>query len=223
MFISKIKKNYLHSTKTDKSLYREFQNSNESTAWGNKYYEQWGLSYLATSKKIYGLDVGVCCKYPIEGFCGYGYLSENEYLRKNKDVSCSSGLTDVLIRAICSAPTIPENIIVYRLVCDEVIQELTTLTDNKSYFYYEKGFMSTSLIKDIVKIDEPYSSHKNLLKIYVEKNTIGVYVNVVTRRSEEEMLFLPGMTLKLIEKPYKDKNIDKIIYECILLGAKYVI
>ena len=220
MCFSQINKDYLYSARIDKSSYIEFQSPDESMEWGNKFYAEWGSTYLATSKKMNGLELGAYCEAPIECFCGYGYLSENENLRGNKDVKYCTGLTNVLIREICSAPAIPENIVVYRLVCDDVIQELTTIRNDKPYTYYEKGFMSTSLLKSIVDSEEPYSLHKNLLKIYIDKNTIGVYVNAVTRRSEEEILFLPRMSLGLISKPYKDKEIGKIIYECVLLGGK---
>lgn len=77
--------------------------------------------------------------------------------------------------------------------------------------------MSTSLIKDIVNQEEPYATSNNLLKIYEEKGTIGVYVNAVTKRSEEEMLLFPNMYLGLIGYPYNDKESGKIIYECKLI------
>ncbi len=77
--------------------------------------------------------------------------------------------------------------------------------------------MSTSLIKDIVDQEESYAAENNLLKIYVEKGTIGVYVNAVTKRSEEEMLLFPNMYLGLIGYPYNDKESGKIIYECKLI------
>lgn len=81
----------------------------------------------------------------------------------------------------------------------------------------EKGFMSTSLIKDIVNENEAYAAEKNVLKIYVEQSTIGIYVNSVTRRSEEEMLLFPNMHLGLSDYPHKDIDSGKIVYECKLI------
>lgn len=220
MFCNRVKKDYLYSTKIDKLAYREFRDANESSEWGNKIYKQWAENYKSTSQKVKSVDAPSCCEIPIESYCGFNYLSTNNN-RRTPNVNETNEEQYVLIREICSAPVIPENIVVYRLVCDEVIQELTTIKNDKPYTFYEKGFMSTSLLKSIVEIDGPYFSHKNLLKIYVDKNTIGVYVNVVTKRSEEEVLFLPGMSLGLINKPYKDKTIGKTIYECVMLNGKF--
>lgn len=77
--------------------------------------------------------------------------------------------------------------------------------------------MSTSLLKDIANENEPYAAENNLLKIFVPKDTIGIYVNAVTRRNEEEMLLFPNMYLGLVSYPYKEEEIRKIIYECKLI------
>ncbi len=220
MFFNRVKKNYLYSMKNDKLSYREFRDANESNKWGNKIYEQWAENYKSTSEKVKSVAAPSCCEIPIEGYCGYNYLSTNNNLR-TPNVKENNEEHYVLIREICSAPLIPENIVVYRLVCDEVIETLTTIRDDKPYTYEEKGFMSTSLLKSIVESDEQYTKHKNMLKIYVSKNTIGVYVNVITKRSEEEVLFVPGMRIGLINKPYKDKTIGKTIYECVMLNGIY--
>ncbi|MDE5553386.1 MAG: hypothetical protein K2I67_02455 [Malacoplasma sp.] len=206
--------------KIDKLSYREFSDSNESSEWGNKIYKQWAENYKSTSEKVKSVDAPPCCEIPFESYCGNNYLSTNSNLR-DSNVNETNEEHYVLFREICSAPVIPENIVVYRLVCDEVIERLTTIRDDKPYIYEEKGFMSTSLLKSIVKSDEQYTEHKNMLKIYVSKNTIGVYVNVITKRSEEEILFVSGMRLGLINKPYNDKAIGKTIYECVMLNGKY--
>ena len=56
--------------------------------------------------------------------------------------------------------------------------------------------MSTSLLKNIANETESYVSQNNLLKIFVPKDTIGVYVNAVTSRSEGKMLLFPNMYLE---------------------------
>ncbi|MCX7657826.1 MAG: hypothetical protein N2Z57_04015, partial [Oscillospiraceae bacterium] len=45
---------------------------------------------------------------------------------------------------------------------------------------------------------EPYANHSNLLKIYVNKNSIGIYVNAVTAKSEQEVLLFPKGFFRLI-------------------------
>ncbi|MBQ9990562.1 MAG: hypothetical protein IJP31_06430 [Lachnospiraceae bacterium] len=160
------------------------------------------------------------CTAPIECYCGHSYRQINNFLRNGLD---SEGnlyreVADILSIVLCHAPRIPCDIVVYRFVNSEFISEL--IKDNKEDMPFpiqEKGFMSTSLIKDIVNQEEPYATSNNLLKIYVEKGTIGVYVNAVTKRSEEEMLLFPNMYLGLIDYPYHDKDSGKTIYECKLI------
>ncbi len=77
--------------------------------------------------------------------------------------------------------------------------------------------MSTSLVKIIVNEEELYAAENNLLKIYVGKDSIGVYVNAITSRSEEEMLLYSNGFLGLIEYPYYDKESGKTIHECKLI------
>lgn len=69
--------------------------------------------------------------------------------------------------------------------------------------------MSTSLLKRIVEENEGYTENKNLLKIFVPKDTIGGYVNVVQSRDEQEMLLLCGMKLALSSYPYIDEKTGK--------------
>lgn len=77
--------------------------------------------------------------------------------------------------------------------------------------------MSTSLLRDIVYADGAYACENNLLKIYVESDTIGIYVNAITKRSEEEMLLFPNMYLALTNYPYRDDEVNKMVYECKLI------
>lgn len=85
----------------------------------------------------------------------------------------------------------------------------------KESIIQEKGFISTSLLFDIVKTDEAYSNYSNMLKIYVQANTIGIYVNNFAERREYEMLLFPGGYFKLIKDPYVKS--DKKIFECELI------
>lgn len=63
---------------------------------------------------------------------------------------------------------------------------------------------------------------EEFIKMLVKANkkevpTVGVYVNAITKRSEEEILLLQGMYLGLLSYPYKDIDTGKIIYECQLI------
>lgn len=113
---------------------------------------------------------------------------------------------------------IPEDVIVYRSVKDD---EFFTIINNnkKGVGTKHKGFLSTSLSKNIVKSKE-FSDRKYLLKIYVKKNTCGLYmgksVNCNLER-EKEMLFLPNSYIYLIDSPFYDNSINKTIVPCTLM------
>ena len=204
----------------DKEGYKEFRTASEAEEWGMKHYLSWGNNYKKTmglAKKVVKTSL---CTVPIECYCGHSYRQINNFLRKGCD---SEGnlyreVADILSIVLCNAPRIPCDIVLYRFVNIEFINELIKYNKQDTPSpVQEKGFMSTSLIKDIVNQEESYATCDNLLKIYMEQGTIGVFVNAVTKRSEEEMLLFPNMYLGLIDYPYHDKDSGKTIYECKLI------
>lgn len=210
----------LHWQVDDKETYLEFQNQEEAQTWGIEHYKNWADKYKQVMQMSKSSIKSCLCAEPIECYCGYSYRQTNDFLRYEKDDNYHTyrELADILSIALCSAPRIPHNLVLYRMVDDEFINML--IEKNKQEFptpMQEKGFMSTSLLKNIANETEPYASQNNLLKIFVPKDTIGVYVNAVTRRSEEEMLLFPNMYLCLISYPYKDEDTGKILFECQLI------
>ncbi|PMC59931.1 hypothetical protein CJ208_06030 [Finegoldia magna] len=145
----------LYSTIDDKSRYKEFLTVEECREWGD-YYSNWAKRY----KEIMSLFEKIKANHtsetaPIECYCGNSYREINEILRfgYNSDKHLYDKMVDILIMTLCSAPKIKDNIVVYRLVNDAFIKEI--IGNNKlsdSIPTREKGFMSTSLLKDIVNI-----------------------------------------------------------------------
>lgn len=211
----------LYSTIDDKSRYKEFLTVEECREWGD-YYSNWAKRYkeiMSLFEKIKENHTSETA--PIECYCGNSYREINEILRSgyNSDKHLYDKMVDILIMTLCSAPKIKDNIVVYRLVNDAFIKEL--IGNNKlsdSIPTREKGFMSTSLLKDIVNIYSDGGSGLYLLKIYVPKDTVGIYVNTVTRRDEEEILLAPNNYLRLIEYPYYDEGYSIKIFECQLIS-----
>lgn len=211
----------LYSTIDDKSRYKEFLTVEECREWGD-YYSNWAQKYkevMSLAKKInnnHSIETST-----IECYCGNTYREINEFLRfqYHSDKHLYDKMVDILIMTLCSAPKIKDDIVVYRLVNDVFIKEL--IRNNKlpdSIPTQEKGFMSTSLLKDIVNVYSDGDSGLYLLKIYVPKGTVGVYVNTVTRRDEEEILLAPNNYLRLIEYPYYDESYSIKIFECQLIS-----
>lgn len=200
--------------------YREFKTDDDATQWGTHYYSQWSIKYKKTISLSTRITDGSITDY-ISGYCGFMYRNINSYLRFNDGKPQYREMTDMLILCGCSAPVIPENVILYRIVCDEFINQMILLNKEKGIPIQEKGFMSTSLVKDVIINNNEFSNYSNLLKIYVPKGTLGFYVNVITKRNEQEMLLLPGNFLRLIKYPHEcfDKESKKYqVYECELIS-----
>ena len=63
----------------------------------------------------------------------------------------------------------------------------------------DKGFMSTTLaLSSVSGRDYATLFNHSLLTIYVPKGTPGVYVDLISDMHENEMLFAPGLKLKVI-------------------------
>lgn len=213
----------LFSSLEDVSCYLEFASESDAEQWGDRNYADWGTKYKRTMR--IAKEIGrYTVTYPfatIEQYCGYDFRQINGYLRGYCDDTLSDvyrEMSHILTILISDAPPIPNDIVVYRLVCDAFADYL--YKQNKSGMAaIEAGFMSTSLLNRITEQDEPYAQHKNLLKIYVPKGTPGVYVNTVAKRSEQEILIAPNRFLTMVKYPYKG-NDDKTIIECRLLNME---
>lgn len=204
----------------EKIEYMEFEEADEARHWGKTYYGDWAEKYKKIMRVAGDVVKNSLYTAPIECYCGYSYRQINEFLRYDKDNENHTyrELSDILSIVLCTAPRIPCDLILYRVVGDDFISQLVEKNkENIPTPIQEKGFISTSLLKNIVNEDEAYAVGDNLLKIYVPRNTIGVYVNSITKRSEEEMLLYPNMFLGLASYPYYDKKSGKKIFECQLI------
>lgn len=210
--------------KIKKALYNEFLNDNECDAWGRSIYKEWAKKYEKIMHSLNGIALS---NAPIECYCGYTYQQINNYLRTGIDehsLNKYREMTQLIVYAMVNAPRVPCNLIAYRLVSDEFIKEMINRNRILSKSIKEKGFMSVSLVKtSLLEQNEAYSDYINLLKIYLKKNQIGFYTNSIesTTRGEKELLLAPGLYLRMIEYPYKDKDSGKVIYECELLTSDY--
>ncbi|MFR3835571.1 MAG: ADP-ribosyltransferase [Eubacterium sp.] len=201
----------------DPENYREFKTIDEAEQWGRSLYDSWGkkVKDFEREKKLSGLfEDGSWAYTPIEYYCGWDYQKINTYYRTGNEMiedKCKYRAVR-MSEELLQAPRIPENIVVYRYVNEECINELLRATKfNESKQFCEKGFMSTSLVKEIAK-DAPDNSV--LLKLYVSKATVGAYVNSVVRRNEYEMLLQNKLFLRICKKPYWDEEYGMMMIEC---------
>lgn len=208
----------LMNCKNNKYLnYHEFLNNKEADDWGNMYYSEWAKT-VKRSNDIAGQIWKDTAFGAFEEYLGYTHGRINEFMRFGLEQAGDERIkATMLLRDMCAAPQIPENIIVYRMVCEQFIHELIENNkENGMKMTEEKGFLSGSLLSCIAESDEPYGRHKNILKLYVPKGTVGVYASTITNRYEYEMLIAPGRAIRMINYPYNVKIKGKLkkVYEC---------
>lgn len=122
---------------------------------------------------------------------------------------------DDSVHEINSHP-ISDDIVVYRYVTKPLISCMLEWGGSKSLkenaILIDKGFFSTTLSLEAVA-EQPYATLKNrsLFTVYVPKGTPAVYVDLVSDMNEQEMLFAPGIRLKVISKHFLGKVVECIV------------
>lgn len=126
-------------------------------------------------------------------------------------------MADMLANAIVNAPRVPEDIVVYRLVPQVVIDQIKH-DSNAGTLTVEHGFISTGMLLDIFKSNEPFGGNPCSLKLRVKNGTVGAYVSSIPSidREEEEMIFFPDGYYKLVEK-HPERIKGKLVYDCELV------
>lgn len=207
--------------------FKQFESEEAAEEWGREKYGDWAKDYdrrMNEFEEIFCLVNSYISHNPIQEYCGYSYEEVNLILRKTfgydslpeSKIRNGLQLIGLLVLELLRAPRVPENIIVYRRVCKEFIQEMIQINkEGQGVQTREKGFLSTSLLQDGIAKDKRFSDNY-MLKIFVPKGTPGVYVNVVNgaHRDETELLIAPNRTLAITAYPYFDKKLNMEIFEC---------
>lgn len=182
--------------------FHEFYTIQEAKLWGKKYYSK------IPEESIYS---------EIEQYCGYLFNPINAVLR-GEDLSWYGEDAEeryqkriqIIKPWLCNFK-LPEDIIVYRAISKKHLQKMKLWSreifgDNKNVLY-EFGFLSTSLIFKELKKLYPDSIY---LKIYLLKGSKGAYVDLISRRSEEQEFLIPPRTKLYILNKVKNT------YTCVL-------
>ncbi len=111
---------------------------------------------------------------------------------------------------------VPNDIVVYRYISKTLIKKMLEWGNSKSLkrnsILLDKGFFSTTLSVEAVK-NRDYANlmKRSLFTIYVPKGISCVYVDLVSDMDEQEILFAPGIRLKVITKCMFGKYVECII------------
>ena len=110
----------------NKEEYLEFKDQEEVRSWGIEHYKNWADKYKQVMQMSKMAIKGSLCDAPLECYCGYSYRQINEFLRYEKDNEYHTyrELADILSVVLCSAPRVPHNLVLYRMVNDEFINML---------------------------------------------------------------------------------------------------
>ena len=199
--------------------YRPFKRFTLETAeaWGRKNYGNW-LPALQDQKYE--------PQTPAEKFFrrytqGVHYFFNN--ITRNHDIDTynfnGTGFTremfDDSVYEINCHP-IPNDIVVYRFIHKYLIRHMLEWGNSKSLkrnsILLEKGFLSTTLSTEAVE-NRDYATlrGRSLFTIYVPKGTPCVYVDLISDMHEQEMLFAPGIRLKVIRRDILGKFVECVV------------
>lgn len=202
----------------DENDFFEFTEEQDAQIWGENLYHNWGKDYERSVDIVKRATKEELTADSISCYCGNMHRAINEHLRYERDSKIHEILIMAMTMAMSFAPRLDRSLIVYRLVSDEVIEQMIKSNKDENAPFHEKGFMSTSLVKSTICNNGDFLNYNNLLKIYVEKGEVGIYSNVIARRNEQEMIFMPNNYLGLIKYPYVDEDSGRKIFECRLIS-----
>lgn len=219
----------LPNLKNDKnSNEKEFNDEIIVKEWANRLYKEWYenlkqmQSQFCTNKQFEftGSAFLKMNETAVSIYKGSGYQNMNGVLRGVKNIENESEFKWLCLKLIFEmllAPRLDKDIVVYRFVDSETFN-LIKNEINKGNAYVEKGFLSTTLLKDkINKEHEPYNNHNYILKIYVEKGNVAVYSSIFDEntdgKSEYEMILLNNGILTKNNDYSSSENILELFYD----------
>ena len=172
-------------------LEHKFKKIEDIDKWTKNLYKDWSEKYIDFFSRADKVDENFYD--PLALYGGYIYRQVNEQLRGESDHH-----KDILIKLlkliIVSAPEIPEDIIVYRWVRPEILDEIIEKSEDSAYL--EQGFLSTTLDPSIKEHSDVIRPNFKLLKINVLASNRAAYVDLIHRRNEKELIFMNDCYLK---------------------------
>lgn len=199
----------------NKDLYKVFD-SKLALKWGKEYYGEWLLEMqnqknspqTPTEKFFRGYTQGI-------------HYMFNRVLRNDCDIDtyCEDSTLEPemfygAINEIMEHP-VPDGIVVYRYLNKYLYEEMHDWCGQRYWkkgdIIFDKAFLSTTLTPETVRERDYVSNAKKILKIYVPKGTPCVYVELLAKMKENEVLFAPKTKLKILSAPLFSRLIECIV------------
>lgn len=174
-----------------KTTYKNFLHFNDADNWVN-IYKDYFPSNNDTDK-----DFLKALYY----YTGNANTLVNRALRYDMSILEGDFMQPIFQKMIDKLPTyhIPDNIIVYRYISKGLLIEMCpSYPPKKGMLLADKGFMSTTLVKEsITNYRHSNSSLKILLEISVPAGTKGTYIGRINSLFEHEILLAPNTQLRI--------------------------
>lgn len=192
-----VKKNNQKLQEKVTTQYKMFLNSKEAEDWAQKHFNN-------NKNNLTNSQIRSLLSY---SWNKYGVV--NQALRSDKGKAPSAEELDLIknIQNVIKKSKIPENIIVYRMVKEDIFNNLSfnCYQDLIGQEIKEKGFLSTSL--SLNSLNEWKDKHNVQIKIKVPKNSRGYYLGSNSLFDEKEILFDKDYKLKITQIKANKQNI----------------
>lgn len=177
-----------------KVQYKQFDTPTEATKWANHFKSYFPSDSDDDKEFLTAIDFYSASANPIF----------NNHLRYNKPLEADDPLYPYVLKMKAKLSTyhIPENIIVYRYISKGLLQTMSlSYPLKKGTILHDKGFMSTTLIRESVT-DYCRDRHQNiLLVISVPSGTKGTYIGLLKNTLKEyEVILAPNTKLRIDNK-----------------------
>jgi hypothetical protein len=202
----------------NKDIFREFHSSQEADEWAIHNFGQW-IKDIRDSKD--NLDRNSVA-YLLYAYSGNMNIIYNRFLRGFKDFdedeSKEYSRDIAIIAKEISKFELQDNIIVYRYTNRKWFGYLFQgLKPRLGKMFTDKGFMSTTLVPQLLKEFAKNHRYNCILKLYLPKGTKGAYLKFDNSILNEQEFLLPlNSTFRLIRKRLSLKY--GMVYECELIS-----
>lgn len=202
----------------NKDIFREFHSSQDADEWAIHNFGQW-IKDIRSGKDNLDRNSEAYLLYAYSGNMNIIY---NRFLRgfkdfdKNESKEYSKNIA--IIAKEISKFELSENIIVYRYTNRKWFRYLFEyLKPRVGEIFTDKGFMSTTLVPELLKGFAKEHHYNCILKLYLPKGTKGAYLKFdKSILNEQEFLLPPNSTFRLVRKHLSLGY--AMIYECELIS-----
>jgi len=198
--------------------FREFRTDDEAIEWAMHYFGTWVKDIQANKNNEDENSIASL----LYGYTGCMNILYNKYLRgynvfDEEEIEEYSKNTKIIAKEI-SKLELQENIIVYRYTHKNLFKLL--FESSKPMIgktFTDKGFMSTTLVADLLKKFAKEHRYNCVLKLYLPKGTKGAYISFKNSLLNEQEFLLPPNSKFILIRKYFSLKYGRV-YECKLVS-----